>query len=101
MLTVTESAATAIRAIVEGPELPEGAGLRIFTTDPGHDELALSTAVVPEDGDQVVENAGARVFLEQEAAARLGDQILDAEMDDDGKVQFSCHPSPGGNGSLA
>ena len=101
MLTVTENAASAIRAIVQGPELPDGAGLRIFTMDAPNDQLALSTATTPEAGDQIVENEGARVFLEPAAAAKLGDQILDAEVDDDGKVQFSCHPFPGSNGTTA
>src|SRR5262245_54513108 len=99
MLTVTENAASAIRAIVEGPELPDGAGLRIFTMDAPSEQLALSTAVNPEVGDEVVENEGARVFLEPAAAAKLGNQILDAEVDDEGKVQFSCHPFPGNDGA--
>jgi iron-sulfur cluster assembly protein len=101
MLTVTENAASAIRAIVQGPELPDTAGLRIFTMDSPSDQLALSTAVNPESGDQIVENAGARVFLEPAAAAKLGDQVLDAEVGDDGKVEFSCHPFPGSNGTSA
>jgi iron-sulfur cluster assembly protein len=36
-----------------------------------------------------VENAGARVFLEGHAAEVLADKVLDAELDDDGKVRFA------------
>jgi hypothetical protein len=67
--------------------------------DAGSSELALATASVPETGDQIVENEGARVFLEPEAAALLGDQVLDAETDPAGKVQFTCHPAGSTNGS--
>jgi Fe-S cluster assembly iron-binding protein IscA len=92
MLTVTDSAATAIRDLVEGPALPDGAGLRIFTTDEVGADLAVITAGAPRDGDRVVEKAGARVFLESEAAVLLRDQVLDAELDAAGKGwTFTCH----------
>jgi Fe-S cluster assembly iron-binding protein IscA len=42
----------------------------------------------PETGDHVVEDDGARVFVETTAASMLGESILDAEVDDDGNVQF-------------
>jgi hypothetical protein len=44
----------------------------------------------PQPGDQVVEaEAGARVFLEENAAETLDDKILDAQVDDNGGVQFT------------
>jgi Fe-S cluster assembly iron-binding protein IscA len=42
----------------------------------------------PESGDQVVENGGARVFLDADAAERLDDQVLDAVMDEQNQVEF-------------
>jgi iron-sulfur cluster assembly protein len=37
----------------------------------------------------VVEEDGARVFLEENAAVTLDDKILDAQVDDAGGVQFT------------
>ena len=39
--------------------------------------------------DQVVEAAGAHVYLEPRAAAYLEDKVLDAEVDSEGKAHFS------------
>ena len=46
----------------------------------------------PQPGDQVLEEAGARVFLEETAAVTLDDKILDALVDENGGVQFSIAP---------
>jgi hypothetical protein len=43
----------------------------------------------------VVEESGARVFLEPNAAAALDDKILDAAVDDKGGVEFLLVPQPG------
>jgi hypothetical protein len=43
----------------------------------------------------VVEESGARVFLEQNAASTLDDKILDAAVDDKGGVEFLLVPQPG------
>ncbi len=83
MLTLTDNAADAIRGIVASPEIPDGAGLRIATqpgaTDPG--ALEVSLADVPADSDQVVEEGGARVFVEEGAVELLDDKLLDAEIE--------------------
>jgi Fe-S cluster assembly iron-binding protein IscA len=99
MLTVTDNAAEAIRAITRDPDLPESAGLRIFSSEETGPELALRPAPVPESGDEVVANGDARVFLEPQAAALLGNQVLDAEVDPEGQLQFTCHPADSTNGS--
>jgi iron-sulfur cluster assembly protein len=39
--------------------------------------------------DQVIEAAGAHVYLEPQAAAYLDDKVLDAEVDPEGKAHFS------------
>ena len=46
----------------------------------------------PQPGDQVLEEAGARVFLEETAAETLDDKVLDAQVDENGGVQFSITP---------
>ena len=39
-----------------------------------------------------MEDAGARVFLEENAAGILDDKVLDAQVDESGSVQFSIAP---------
>jgi len=67
VLTLTDTAAEAIRGIVAAPELPDGAGLRIATqpdADAEQSALEVSVAESPAETDQVVSEAGARVFVE-------------------------------------
>jgi iron-sulfur cluster assembly protein len=87
MLVVTEQATTVILQLVDRPEMPDDAGLRIASTEPGNPKLTVTTDT-PEEGDQVVESNGARVYLEPESAQLLDDKILDARVDDSGGVQF-------------
>jgi Fe-S cluster assembly iron-binding protein IscA len=87
MLVLTKTATTAIHNLVDRPEIPDGAGLRIATTNDGADRLTVA-ATTPEQGDQVIEKDGARVFLEAESAEILDDKILDARLDDQGGVKF-------------
>src|SRR6266568_8713932 len=92
MLVLTEAAAEVVRALTDTPQAPEGAGLRIASsaTDPGTPGgLEVSPAPGPDENDQVVEAAGAHVYLEPQAAAFLRDKVLDAEVDNDGKAHFS------------
>jgi Fe-S cluster assembly iron-binding protein IscA len=83
VLAITDTAAEAIRGIVAAPELPEGAGLRIATQRGAEDAAALevSVAETPAASDQVVDEAGARVFVEAEAVPLLDDKLLDAQID--------------------
>ena len=39
--------------------------------------------------DEVIESAGARVFLEEHAAEALADKVLDAQLDEGGAVRFA------------
>ncbi|HEY8526198.1 MAG TPA: hypothetical protein VIL48_14605 [Acidimicrobiales bacterium] len=86
---LTENATKVIGALVDNPGMPPGAGLRIATAEEG---LSVSAADAPEETDQVLEEESARVFLEASAAATLADQILDAEVDEAGRVQFLLTP---------
>jgi len=83
MLALTESAADAIREIVTAPEVPEGAGLRI-ATQPGSEQaevLEVMIAAMPAENDQVMDDDGARVFVEAAAAELLDDKLLDARVE--------------------
>lgn len=90
MLTITETAAEAIRGIVASPEIPDGAGIRI-ATKPGEEQtgmLEVSVADVPAESDQVLDEQGARVFVDEHAVDLLDDKLLDAQIDGQ-RVGFS------------
>ena len=91
MLVLTEAAAEVVKSVTETPQAPNGTGLRITQSpqEPGA-ASALELAAAPEPGanDQIVEAAGARVFLDPQAAAYLEDKILDAQVDAQGQVRF-------------
>jgi Fe-S cluster assembly iron-binding protein IscA len=88
MLTLTDNAATAIRDITSQDAVPPGSGLRIAAED-GGDALVLSLAAQPFEGDEIVDSAGARLFLDRQAAALLNDKELDVTVDPNWDVQFA------------
>ena len=51
--------------------------------------VPLSAATAAEPGDQVLEQDGATVYLDENAATMLDDKVLDAAVDETGGVQFS------------
>ena len=87
MLSITERAIAAICLLLAQDDVPQGAGLRISTNP--HRRLRLTFAPRPVVGDAVVDRAGARVFLDAEAALSLRDRTLDAEADRLGRVRFA------------
>ncbi|MGH9280329.1 MAG: Fe-S cluster assembly protein HesB [Acidimicrobiales bacterium] len=89
MLTLTPKATTVIRALIEGSELPDSAGLRIASTNNGQQALTVEPAPTPDSSDQIVEDSGARVFVENVAAGMIGDGVLDADVDEQGNVAFT------------
>jgi iron-sulfur cluster assembly protein len=89
MLTLTDSAVTAIRTLTSQPELPADTGLRIMAEGAADPSFQVALAENPIAGDQVIEADGARVFLEANAAAALDDKALDAQVDDQGTVAFT------------
>jgi Fe-S cluster assembly iron-binding protein IscA len=91
MLVLTEAAAEVVKSVTDTPQAPDGTGLRITQSSEEPEAangLELAAAAEPGLGDQVVETAGARVFLDPIAAAYLDDKVLDAEVDAEGKVRF-------------
>jgi Fe-S cluster assembly iron-binding protein IscA len=92
MLVLTEAAAEAVKALTVTPQAPEGSGLRIASSTPepgGTGELRVSAAAGPGENDQVINAAGAHVYLEPQAAAYLDDKVLDAQFDAEGQTHFS------------
>jgi Fe-S cluster assembly iron-binding protein IscA len=93
MLAVTDNAATVIRELTGQEGVPDGAGLRI-ATDESAGAFRLSLAPEPQQGDQVLDAAGARLFLDEDAAEILDDKALDAAVDAQGGVQFAVGEQP-------
>lgn len=84
MLTLTEHAQTAVRTLTQDPQAPESAGLRIT---PGKEGLELMLVAEPVPGDALIDDDGARVFVEPQAAELLVEQTLDAQIED-GNLSF-------------
>jgi iron-sulfur cluster assembly protein len=83
VLAITENAAEAIQTIVaSSPEVSEKGGLRILARSEGQQEkFELTIAAIPAEDDEVVEEHGAHVFLDPEAASYLDDKVLDARVE--------------------
>jgi iron-sulfur cluster assembly protein len=85
LLAITETAATAIKSLTASQEQPDEAGVRIAARETADldtpDSLKLSVVDGPAEDDQVVDEHGAHVFLEQHAASYLDDKLLDADID--------------------
>jgi Fe-S cluster assembly iron-binding protein IscA len=89
VLTLTENASTVVKALVDQTDGNQEGGLRISQDAPDSPALHVIPSESPQPGDQVLEEDGARVFLEETAATTLDDKILDAQVDDNGGVQFT------------
>jgi Fe-S cluster assembly iron-binding protein IscA len=83
LLALTDSAVDAVRRIVESSdEASETAGLRLVAEQTGMEaNFHLSVTQLPAEDDEVIEEEGARVFLEPEAASLLDDKVLDASVE--------------------
>ncbi|SCF33899.1 Fe-S cluster assembly iron-binding protein IscA [Micromonospora viridifaciens] len=87
MLTMTDNAILVIRDLAEQQDVGEAGGLRI-AADTTAGSLSIELVQEPVQGDQVVDNQGARIFLDADAAQLLNDTSVDAVVDDEGIVQF-------------
>ncbi|WP_344373505.1 iron-sulfur cluster assembly accessory protein [Agromyces tropicus] len=92
MFALTDTATTVVKEIVAGNGAPEGSGLRIEAEDPEATQFGVAIAPAPEEGDAVVEQDGARVYLGERATIALDDKVLDARVADDGRVAFDILP---------
>jgi iron-sulfur cluster assembly protein len=92
MLVLTEAAAEVVKSVTATPQAPDGAGIRIASSAPEPEAagaLQVTAELAPGENDQVIEAAGAHVYLEPQAAAYLDDKVLDAQVDSAGKAHFS------------
>jgi iron-sulfur cluster assembly protein len=87
LLALTDSAVEAVKNIVSSSdEASETGGLRMVAEQKGN--LQVSVVPLPAEDDEVIEEQGARVFLEPEAASLLDDKVLDASVEQD-QVAFT------------
>lgn len=78
MLKITEQAQEAISSIVADGGVGPAGGLRITGSGSnGETALDFDLAEGASDGDETVVDGGARLFLDETAAAVLGDKVLD------------------------
>jgi iron-sulfur cluster assembly protein len=96
VLTLSPSAVEAVDSLLDNPEVPDDAGLRIDTA--GESQFNLEIALEPAPGDQVIEEGGARVFVDPEAALMLYNAELEARKDGN-QVAFGLTQAGGENGS--
>jgi iron-sulfur cluster assembly protein len=86
-LTLTENAVEAVKTLVEAS--PEASGMRITTSDgEGANPYQLSGAALPAEGDEVIEEDGARVFLDAAVARDLDDKALHARIGSGQRIAF-------------
>ncbi|MFL5923736.1 MAG: iron-sulfur cluster biosynthesis family protein [Gaiellaceae bacterium] len=84
LLALTDNAVEAVKNIVSSSseEETETSGLRVVAEREGAQaSFQLSVVQLPAEDDEVVEEQGARVFLEPEAASLLDDKVLDASLE--------------------
>ncbi|HEY6492619.1 MAG TPA: Fe-S cluster assembly protein HesB [Trebonia sp.] len=92
MLVLTETAAEVVKSVTSNPQAPEAAGLRISSSVPVPESasaLQLEAVPGPAEDDQVLEAAGALVFVAPQAVVFLDDKVLDAQVDEAGGARFS------------
>ena len=87
MLTLTDRAAETIRTLITQPGVPADTGLRMSLRDAESGTLTLSLEP-PQPDDAVIEDAGARVFVQRDAAPMVDDRELDAQLDEQGRASF-------------
>ena len=86
-LTLTDNAAGAVKDLVSST--PELNGVRIAANESqGQAVFELLGVAEPVEGDEVVEEQGALVFMEPVVAEALEDKVLDARVGADDTVSF-------------
>ena len=83
MLALTDNAAEAVEQIVTSSEVDsEARGMRVVAERAATETyFHLSVVPLPAEDDEVIEEAGARIFLDPEAASLLDDKVLDVSVE--------------------
>jgi Fe-S cluster assembly iron-binding protein IscA len=83
LLALTDNAVEAVEQIVSSSDVEsEVRGLRVAAERAGAETYFQLTVVpLPAEDDEVIEEDGARVFLDPEAASLLDDKVLDVSVE--------------------
>jgi Fe-S cluster assembly iron-binding protein IscA len=94
MLTVTPAASSAVAAILDSPQVPDGAGLRLQEGIDAQGQASIGIAVVtePDERDRHIPvDEAHELLVADELVEILEDQLLDAEIQDE-RVAFRIEP---------
>jgi len=83
LLALTDNAVEAVEQIVSSSDVDsEIRGMRVVAERAGTDTyFHLSIVPLPAEDDEVIEEDGARIFLDPEAASLLDDKVLDVSVE--------------------
>lgn len=90
MLALTDRAVQAVKELVSASEATtETGGLRVAAGQATPEaDLQLSVVSLPAEDDEVIEEHGARLFLDHNASRLLDDKVLDADIEQN-RVAFT------------
>ncbi|MBL0749042.1 hypothetical protein [Nocardioides baculatus] len=88
MITMTPRAHRVVRQVTAHPRVGRRSGLRIAAPEPHAETLDVRTVAAPEPGDRIVEDDGARLYLDDEAEPRVDGHLLDAVTGETGQIHF-------------
>jgi Fe-S cluster assembly iron-binding protein IscA len=97
MLVLTKAATEVVKFVTSAPQATKISGLRITSSVPDPDNagvLQVAAVAGPDEDDEVLDAAGARVFVAPQAAAFLDNKVLDAQVDGAGQPRFSLSLQP-------
>ncbi|MCF6377969.1 Fe-S cluster assembly protein HesB [Nocardioides KLBMP 9356] len=86
MLALTENVTEIVNQLTD--EVPGIAGIRV-ATEPDGQSLSVSPAEQASPGDQVLEQDGATVYVDEAAAVILDEMVLDGGVDAEGNIEFA------------
>ena len=102
MLTLTPTAAEAVRGLVAGSSIEGTGGIRIAPAAPTPEGTPMQVTVADKaaETDETVDERGAKVFVAAEAAPFLDHKVLDADVDA-GRVRFTITDAGSQSGSAS
>lgn len=94
MLQMTDRAADLLRNLRNDAQLPESAGVRVYSETAPTGEPTLSIGFTPEPmpSDQVADHAGLRLFVAPEIAEPLAGAVMDV-VAENGESQLIFRPA--------
>jgi iron-sulfur cluster assembly protein len=86
MLRLSDTAVAVLKEARTEAGAPEDAGVRLESVPNGHEmaKVRVEFADAPEQGDEVFEESGLRVFLSSKLVEPLSDRVLDADITPEG-----------------